>query len=109
MDSKDERSLEGTPAAMRHATLIMHWRSVGNEVTAPGRMRRRSHCDDWQSSGSLERDVGVTIQRTTRATVRGLREDLCRALRNVVMSVLRHKRLIVQTGILTTVLVRICT
>lgn len=76
-------------------------RAGGRDVSGVGRMRRRSQVRD--RSGSAESRVGVMIQRTTRAVVRGGagRAAAERAARKSGRGVLRERRWRVQSGILS--------
>ena len=82
-------SVDGAPAWIDQVLRTRDSRSTGGDLIASGRIRRISHGGDCESSRSRERTVGVIIQRMTRATVRGLREEFRKAVRNVSMELLR--------------------
>ena len=92
-------SFEGSPAWIDQVARTRDCTSGGSALTASGSTSSRSHGEELESSGSLDRVVGVMIQRTTRATVRGLTEDLRRAVKNFSIGASRLNNNIVHTGI----------
>ena len=97
VEPKEDISFDGTPAWIDQVVRTRDWSPGGREATAPGRMSRMSQVDD--NGGSLERIVGIMIQRTTRATVSGLSLVFRKAVRKAAVVVSRLNSMIVQMGI----------
>lgn len=79
---------------------IIGWSCPGSEVTALGRMSKRSQ--GWVGVRRLcaERVVGVMIHRTARAVIKGWSETSLRFKRKDGIDMSRESRKMVQTGML---------